>query len=286
VTRRIWLRVALLVLLPTAAVVALTLYFSAERVPPCFVSGVEEWRAPADDETHRFALVFPDGAACFVALDEENKLVGALRLPAARMITYAAPLLDDVGIRTAAGPFTLDLRSGRLRKGGLVPFDSDTVTLVDAARRVMYVTQRDLLGFRVLDFTTGLTRHVVHFRGFTWNRRFGPNPPSHGLALAPDRPQLWVLDAPNHTVHLFDVRGVPQASPRRLTDVRLAKTMSEPGSLTLSADGRYLYVAGSGDVIDTRRREVLTHVDALRHSRVVLEVDWADGHPVFPGFPR
>jgi hypothetical protein len=286
VTRRIWLRAGALVLVAAGIVVGLTIYFSSEKVPPCFVSGVSDWRAPKDRDTHRYAVVFPDRAACFFAIDDENKLVGALKLEQARAISSAAPLLGDVALRTASGPYRLDLRNGLLHKGGLVPFASDTLEVTDLEHQVMYVTQRGLLGFRVIDMRTGVTRYVVHFKGFKWNRRFGPNPPSHGLALAPDRPELWVLDTPNRTAHVFDVSALPDSPPRRVEDVRLSKTFSEIGSLTLSADGRFLYVGDSGDVVDTRTRKPVANLDALQHSRVVLEVDWVDGRPVFPGFPR
>ena len=56
--------------------------------------------------------------------------------------------------------------------------------------------------------------YVTHFQGFAWNPRFGPDPPSHGLSLAPDRPELWVLDAPNSVVHVFDVSELPGGKPR------------------------------------------------------------------------
>ncbi len=273
-------------LVATGIVVGLTIFFSSEKVPPCFVSGVSDGRAPRDGDTHRYAVVFPDRAACFFAIDDENKLVGALKVERARKISSAAPLLGEVALRTASGPFTLDLRNGHLRKGGLVPFASDTLEETDLQHQVMYVTQRGLLGFRVIDMRTGATRYVVHFKGFTWNRRFGPNPPSHGLALAPDRPELWVLDTPNRTAHVFDVSALPNSPPRRVEDVRLSKTFSEIGSLTLSADGRFLYVGDSGDVVDTRTRKPVANLEALQHSRVLLEVDWVNGRPVFPGFPR
>lgn len=285
-TGRIWLRVAALVLVAAGVIVGLTVYFSSENVPACFVSGVADWRAPKDGETHRYAVVFPDRAACFFAIDDENKLVGALRLAGARSISSAAPLVGDVALRTLDGPFTLDPVTGRLRKGGLVPFASDILNVTDLEHQVMYVTQRGLLGFRVIDLRTGSTRYVVHFKGFTWNRRFGPNPPSHGLALAPDRPELWVLDTPNRTLHVFDVSQLPAAPPRRVADVRLSRTFTQIGSLTQSADGRFLYVGDSGDVVDTRTRKPVANLEALQHSRVVLEVDWVDGRPVFPGFPR
>jgi hypothetical protein len=282
----VWLRAAALAAVLLGVIVGVTIYFSSENVPPCLVSGAPKWRPPTDGKTHRYMVVFPDRAACFYALDDGQKLVGALRLSEARDTSYAAPLVGDIGLRTESGPYTLDLRTGRLSKGGLVPFPSDTLNVIDAEHQVMYVTQRGLLGFRVLDLRTGVTRYVVHFKGFTWNPRFGPNPPSHGLSLAPDRPELWVLDAPNHALHIFDVSALPDSPPRRIGDVRMERTMTQPGWLLGSADGRFLYVAGSGDVIDTRTRTSVADVDALAEAQAMVEVDWVDGRPVFPGFPR
>lgn len=146
----------------------------------------------------------------------------------------------------------------------------------------MYVTQRGLLGFRVIDLRNGLTRFVMHFKGFSWNPRFGPNPPSHGLSLAPDRPELWVLDSPNSSLHVFDVSALPDQPPRRVADVRLSKTMNGIGSLVRSADGRFLYVGDDGDVVDTRTRDTVETLEALQKSRVALEVDWVAGRPSFP----
>lgn len=285
-TARAWLRAAALGGVLVAVIVGLTLYFSSEGVAPCRASGAPEWRPPRDGRAHRYMLVVPDGAACFFALDDAQRLVGSLRLPAARAPSTAAPLAEDVAVRTAAGPYTLDLRTRRFSRGGVAPFDHDTLTLVDAERRVMYVTQRGLLGLRVIDLARGTTLYVVRFKGFTWSPRFGPDPPSHGLALAPDRPELWVLDAPNRTLHVFDVSALPRRPPRHVEDVRLERTMSQPGSLRQGADGRFLYVGGAGDVVDTRTRTSVAQLDALEHARALLEVDWVDGRPIFPGFPR
>src|SRR5439155_3111331 len=220
---RVWLRAAALALVVIGVVVGLTVYFSSESTPPCLVSGAATWRPPSDGGTHRYEVVFPERAACFFAIDEQQRLVGALRLGPAKGISTAAPLQNDVALRAQRGVYTLDLRTGRLRFGGLAPFPSDTLTATDDSHRVLYVTQRGLLGFRVLDSHSGRQLYVVHYRGFTWNRRFGPDPPSHGLSLAPDRPELWVLDSPNSVVHLFDVSGLPNDPPRQIADIRLSK---------------------------------------------------------------
>jgi hypothetical protein len=289
---RIWLRAIVLALAAAGIGVGLAIYFGSEKGPPCFVSGAPVWKAPASG-THRYEIVFPDRAACFFAIDEQQKLVGALRLPEAKGISFAAPLLDDVALRTDSGVFTLDLRTGGLRAGGLAPFPSDILTETDEAHGVMYVTQRGLLGFRVLDLRTAQKLYVVGFKGFVWNPRVGPNPPSHGVSLAPDQPELWVLDAPNSAIHVFDVSGLPARPPRPVKDIRLSKPLSGDekrcshaceriGSLEHSSDGQFVYVGDSGDVIDTQTREKVVNLEALHNSRVELEVDWVDGKPVFP----
>ena len=57
------------------------------------------------------------------------------------------------------------------------------------------------------------------------------------------------------------------------------------GSLIGSADGRYVYVGDSGDVIDTKKREVVTNLEALHNSRVAIEVVFSDGKPSYPLLP-
>jgi hypothetical protein len=281
-TRRSWVRAGVLALAVAGVIAGLTAYYSSESVPPCGVSGVPTWHPLVDGQTHRYAVVFPDGAACFYSIDDQQRLVAQLRLPDVRDISAAVPNGDEIALRAADGTHTLDLRTGKLTSGGLAPFDRGTLTVVDPQQTTMYVTQRGLLGFRVIDMRTGATSAVVHFKGFTWNPRFGPNPPSHGLVLRPDRPEVWVLDAPNHALHVFDV----SEAPRRVADVRLETTLTAPGSLTQSADGRYLYVGGAGDVIDSQTQKSIANLPPLMHASAVLEVDSVDGRPVFPGFPR
>jgi hypothetical protein len=260
---RVWLRAGALALAIIGVIAGLTVYFSSESVPRCLVSGARTWRAPTDNKTHRYEVVVTNGTACVFDMDDKQKLVGALSLSRARWLARHVP---------AAG---------------------DTVTVTDRKRGVRYVAQRGLLGVRVLDLPTKRQLYVVHFKGFTWNPRFGPNPPTHGLSLAPNRPELWVLDAPNSVVHVFDVSGVPGIPPQQLADIRFSKEISGDespcsrqcgriGSLRHSADGRFVYVGDAGDVIDTASREVVANLEALHNSRVDFEFEWVDGKAVFP----
>ena len=193
---RVWLRAAALALVVAGTIAGLTIYFSTETVPRCLVSGAGTWRAPKDGKKHRYEVVVLKDDACFFDMDRKQKLVGALSL-------------EQAGWLLAA-----------------LPPRSDTLHVTDQQHRVVYETRRGLLGFRVLSLQTGRPLYVVHYVGFTWNPRFGPDPPSHGLSLAPDRPELWALDAPNSVLHLFDVSALPGAAPVRLEDIRLSKPIS------------------------------------------------------------
>jgi hypothetical protein len=261
--KRVWLRAAALALAVVGAVAGLTVYFSTENIPRCLVSGVKTWRPPTDGRKHRYEVVILDRSACFFDMDQQQRLIGALSLSQAQWLSAA------------------------------VPAESDTLRVTDSEHGVVFVTRRGLLGFRVLDLRTKRPLYVTRFKGFTWNPRFGPDPPSHGLSLAPDRPELWVLDAPNSVVHVFDVSELPGRPPQRLEDIRLSKPISGDenpcqracgriGSLLHSADGRFVYVGDAGDVIDTRTREIVANLEALHNSRVQLEVDWVGGKAVFP----
>jgi hypothetical protein len=262
--KRVWLRAAALALAVFGAVAGLTVYFSTENIPRCLVSGVNTWRPPTGGGTHRYEVVILDRSACIFDMDQRQRLVGALSLSHAQWLSAA------------------------------VPAESDMLRVSDSEHGVAFVTRRGLLGVRVLDLRTKRPLYVTRFKGFTWNPRFGPDPPSHGLSLAPDRPELWVLDAPNSVVHVFDVSQLPGKPPRRLEDIRLSKPISGDenpckracgriGSLLHSADGRFVYVGDAGDVIDTRTREIVANLEALHNSRVQLEVDWVGGKAVFPG---
>ena len=292
-TRRVAFRAAGLALLLAGVVVGLTVYFSTEKIPPCLVTGVPKWRAPTDKALHRFELVVPDRALCFFDQDHDNELIGYVKLPRIEGVSAIAPRGGQLSLRYGNGLGALvELTNGHIRYGVKPPPPpSDTVDVRNAALHVAYETRRGSLGVRVLSLPSRRVREVVTFEGFTWNPRFGPNPPDHGLSLAPDRPELWVVDAPNGVIHLFDVGA---ATPKPLANLRLTKPLSGDenpcashrctrlGSLQHSADGRYVYVGDAGDVFDATKREQVANLEALHQSRLMLEVDWVDGKPQFP----
>jgi hypothetical protein len=292
VNRRVALRAAALAVGVLGAVAALTVYFSTEKPPPCLISGVPKWRPPTDHAVHRFELVVPDRAICFFDMDHGHELVGYLAPRGVAGIANIDVRGASLGLRYRGGHgAVVDLETGRVSYGRQPPPPpSDEIVVGDPARGVKYVTRRGLLGVKIVSSRGSAT--TLTFPGFAWNPRFGPNPPDHGLVLTPNRAELWVLDAPNNVVHVFDLSREP---PIDVKDIRLTMPLigrespcassrcGRIGSLQSSADGRFMYVGDSGDVIDTTKREEIANLEALHQSRLTLEVDWVDGKPEFPG---
>lgn len=290
--RRVLLRAAVLVAAAVGVTVGLTAYLSSERIPPCLVSGTPTWHPPEGRGVNRFLVVATDKGLCFFSMDNSNALVGALGLEGLHGITAIDSRGEQVAIRYDGDRGALvNMRTGRLTHGVAPPPVAPTVIRVMAGA-VEYSTRAHEFGFRVRTLDSG---RVVHIRpsGFTWNPRFGPDPPDHGLALGPDGSTVWVLDAPNSVVHVYRTiaGGRP---PQHLDDIRLSKPLSGDenpcshprcerlGSLLFSADGRFVYVGDAGDVIDADKREVLVNLEPLHQSRLLIEMDWIDGKPAFP----
>lgn len=188
--------------------------------------------------------------------------------------------------------YVVDTATGRqLRRigplwSGVRPFT------IDARQRLAFTTATGHLGFQVSSIPTGRVLYSVGFAGFHYDpARFAPSAPSHGISLSPDGRELWVVDAPNGYVHVFDVSGLPRRRPRRLADIRLVRALAgnetpcaydcaRDGWLQHSVNGRFVYVGDVGEVIDTRHRRAAAFLPALRQTRKHLEIDWRAGRPV------
>jgi DNA-binding beta-propeller fold protein YncE len=176
-------------------------------------------------------------------------------------------------------------RIGPLRSG-VRPFT------INGRETLAFTTATGFLGFQVSSITSGKVLYTETFPGFGWSPgSFRASAPSHGISLSPDERQVWVMDAPNSTVHVFDVSGLPSRAPSLIASVRMSESMSgderpcaydctRDGWLQHSRDGRYVYVGDAGDVIDTHTFRVVAHLPALRQSRKMLEIDWRNGRPV------
>ena len=149
-----------------------------------------------------------------------------------------SPLLRVVDAKTdsikTVGPFSASVR----------PFT------IDGQEKRCYVNVNDLLGFEVGDLETGLKLHSVTVAGFQKGPTKRHGCPSHGIGLSPDEKELWLTDAFNSRVHIFDLAALP---PKQLLSIELR---DQPGWITFSIDGKLAYPS-TGEVIDTKTRQIV-----------------------------
>lgn len=151
---------------------------------------------------------------------------------------------------------------------------------VNADRSLVYVNVNELLGFEIGDLKTGKLLHRIEVQGYKKGMVKRHGCPSHGIGLTPDEKEVWVCDAANSSMHVFDNTVMP---PKQTVSIRLRE---QPGWITFSRDGKWAWPS-TGDVID-----VATHKIALTlsdekggevHSEKVIEIIWVDGVPVWVG---
>jgi hypothetical protein len=180
-----------------------------------------------------------------------------------------SPTLTIVDTRTnqvvgTSGPFSASIR----------PFT------VNGAQTLCFVNVNRLLGFEVGDLVTGQKLYRVEVTGYQQGPTKRHGCPSHGIGLTPDDRELWVTDAFNKRMHIFDATVMP---PKQIGEVVLR---DEPGWITFSIDGRYAYPS-TGDVIDARSRKIIAGLkdEAGRdiQSEKLLEIDFRGTQPVMAG---
>lgn len=162
------------------------------------------------------------------------------------------------------GPFSNSLR----------PF-----TINGAATRV-YVCVDELLGYEVGDLTTGKKRARVEVSGFAKGTPKRHRCPSHGIAMTPDEREVWVCDAVNRRLHVFDNTVDP---PKQTTSVEVR---DEPGWITMSEDGRRAY-SSTGEVIDVATKKIVHKLSDEQgrevHGEKMLEIGFRGKIPVWAG---
>ncbi len=128
-------------------------------------------------------------------------------------------------------------------KGGIRPFT------INSAETMVYVNANGVLGFEVGDLLSGKKLASVIVKGWDMGpvRRHGC--PSHGIAMTTDEREIWVCDAHNMRLHVFDAHAPFQ----QLTTIPL---QDMPGWVTMSLDGQHA-LPSSGEVIDVRTRTIL-----------------------------
>ena len=180
-----------------------------------------------------------------------------------------SPLLTVVDAKTQkvgqpVGPFSAPIR----------PFT------VNAAKTLCFVNVNGLLGFEIGDLTTGKMLHRVEVQGFQQGPVKRHSCPSHGVGLTPNEKELWVCDAANSRMHVFDATVMP---PKQTVSMLLR---DQPGWITFSLDGRYAYPS-TGEIVDTRTKKIVTALQDEKgrevHSEKMVEVVFKGDVPVRTG---
>jgi len=159
---------------------------------------------------------------------------------------------------------------------------------INGGETLLFTTGSSSFGFQVSDIRTGKVLYTVPIRGFSPSRSCCAF--NHGISLAPNEKELYVMDGPNSYVHVFDVSGLPAQEPRQIADIPVSPVTGDEtpcvincgreGWLQHSLDGRFVYVGDAGDVIATATRKVIAHLPPLRNTRKFLEIDWQNGVPI------
>lgn len=194
-----------------------------------------------------------------VSLDGSRMYLGGLKSP---MLFVADTTSHE--IVKQVGPFA----------GAVRPF------VVNGCKTRAYVCVNGLLGFEVGDLSTGKKLHRVEVQGFRQGMVKRHGCPSHGVGLTPDETEVWVVDAANERVHVFDNTSDP---PTQKSSIRLRE---QPGWVTFSRDGRYAYPS-TGEVIDTTTKRIVAKLTDETgrevHSEKMMEIHVGDGKPVAAG---
>jgi DNA-binding beta-propeller fold protein YncE len=194
-----------------------------------------------------------------VGLDGKRAYLAGLKSP---LLTVA-----DTGKHEAlktVGPFSAPVR----------PFT------VNGRQTLVFVCVNSLLGFEIGDINSGKMLHRVEVAGFKEGPVKRHGCPSHGIALTPDEKEIWVTDASNKRLHVFDATVMP---PRQMQSIELR---DEPGWITFSLDGTLAYPS-TGEVIDAKTRKIVATLTDEQgravQSEKLLEIDFGDGKPVRNG---
>lgn len=164
----------------------------------------------------------------------------------------------------AIGPFS----------GAIRPFT------VDGTESLVFACVNGLLGFEIGDLKTGKVVKRVEVPGFKQGPVKRHGCPSHGIGLTPDGREVWVCDAFNQRMHLFEASG-PE-----FRFIESLKVRDEPGWITFAIDGALAYPS-TGEVIDVKTRKIIATLSdetgRAVHSEKLMEIDFDGTTPTSAG---
>ncbi len=151
---------------------------------------------------------------------------------------------------------------------------------INGRQTLAFCNVNGLLGFEIGDLVSGKLLHRVEVQGFKPGVPKRHGCPSHGVGLTPDEREVWVCDAANQRMHVFDATVMP---PKQIASIEVR---DDPGWITFSLDGKLAYPS-TGEVIDVKTRKIITalkdETGAAVHSEKIVEIHFANGVPTRHG---
>ena len=269
------------------------LYFTTRSKLYCLDLTTEStlWETSPPNGTDRMSLT-PDGKTLYVPSFEKdtwNVIDAATGNQIAEVLT-----------RSGAHNTVVSRDGRRMYLGGLkspLLFVADTAThkivqqvgpfagairpfTVNSEGSRAYICVNGLLGFEIGDLESGKKLHRVEVSGYETGPVKRHGCPSHGIGLTPDEKEVWVVDAFNQRVHIFDNTVDP---PKQTISIALRE---QPGWVTFSLNGQYAYPS-TGEVIDAAGKRIVTALADEQgrevHSEKMVEIDFREGKLVAVG---
>ena len=151
---------------------------------------------------------------------------------------------------------------------------------INGSQTLCYMNVNELLGFEIGNLRTGKVLQRIEVEGFGKGPTKRHGCPSHGIGLTPDEKQVWLTDAFNSSLHVYNNTTMP---PKKIASISLR---DQPGWITFSIDGHFAYPS-TGDVVDVDTRKILTGLTDEKGSAVqsekMLEVDFSGTIPIRTG---
>lgn len=239
------------------------IYISTLRTMMCLDLRTEKllWEKAYDGGCDRMAIS-PDGKVIYLPSLEKDHwhVVNAEDGAVIKRIDIQAGAHNTIYGLSGKHAYLAGLRSPRLRVTDtrtheivkeVGPFShSIRPFTINRAETLAYVNVNQLLGFEIGDLTSGRMLHRIEVKGFNYGPVKRHGCPSHGIGLTPDETEVWVTDAFNRRMHVFDNTVMP---PRPKTSVFLR---DEPGWITFRLDGKHAWPS-TGDIVDMKTHRVI-----------------------------
>lgn len=230
-------------------------------------------RIPLTDHPNNVAIT-PDGTKVYVAIagapfvdivdTKTERRVGRIPMLSGVHNVYVTPdgKYAVAGMIPARAMTVIDTETDRpvwtvYFDGGVRPIAFETGA--DGSTKRAFVQISGFHGFYVVDWATRSIVDKVREPELPFSQQSNDSlqdSPAHGFAVSPDGTQLWSSSKPNGYVYLYS-----------LPDLELVggvKVGHDPDWLTMTPDGRFLYVANAGSndvsVIDTQEMTEIARV--------------------------